>query len=168
MNVTGDAGWVKELKDDHKINVLNLKTYTNPVHFLLCCYRHLEIFFAFYSWDFHKNFLFILFATLNKRTSKHREIKKYREMINLRVGFPRSIVEFLLQVPRINGMKYHIKFFPLFVCCFERTDRGQFSSGSIVWSLSTEVEWNYRIPTIVMQSSENWIKYDDIKKIASA
>lgn len=32
-------------------------------------------------------------------------------MINLRVGFPRSIVGFLLQVPRIiNGMKYHINF----------------------------------------------------------
>lgn len=68
-----------------------------------------------------------------------------RTMINLRVGFSPlhafPLLEmFLLQVPRINGMKYRINFFALvsFSVCFERTRAP--STNDDVYGLSTEVE----------------------------
>lgn len=110
----------RDIRQDWTGSFFLRKLLQVPDHFLLYSYRHLKIFFAFFR-EISTKFRIYSFATLNNRASKHRRRKKYREMINLRVGFPRFIVEFLLQVPRINGMKYHIKFFYCVACCFERT-----------------------------------------------
>lgn len=79
-------------------------------------------------------------------------------MINLRVGFPPLhafplLGMFLLQVPRINGMKYRINFFALGL--FPKDDIE--GAPTTMMYMDCQQKWNEITgsSTIVMQSCEN-------------
>lgn len=116
-----------------------------------------------FSWDFHQNFFFISLPHLTIEQVSADEEKKVSGDDKFTCWFSSLHCWVSASGNSYQWNEISHQIFPLCRWLFwkDRREGG-------VWGLSTEVEWNYRIPTFVMQSSENWIKDDDIKQIASA